>query len=142
MRFDADFIKVMKKYGQMPPTTVEDLVANLTDWKAVYDQVLAEQKAKHDQVLAEEKATLIAKQNELIKEKNALSAKKQVLTVEKTYLAGKCNEMFADKTAIIETLDDKSKSDKQKVAALLELLQTREANTNSKTQRSKSCQIV
>ena len=90
MRFDADFVEVMKQYGQLPPTTVEDLVAQKTDWKAEktalitkHDQVLAEEKAektaliaKHDQVLAKEKADLIAKHDQVLaEEKAALIAK-------------------------------------------------------------------
>ena len=44
MRFDTDFIKVLKKYGSLPPVTVKDLVAEKT-------------------ALVEEKNALIAKQN-------------------------------------------------------------------------------
>lgn len=53
MWFDADFIEVTKQCGQIPGTTVKDLVA--------------------------EKANLIAKQSELVKERNALAEEKTAL---------------------------------------------------------------
>ena len=75
MRFDADFIKVMKQYGQLPPTTVEDLVAQKIDWKAEKTALIT----KHDQVLAEEKAALIVKHDQVLAEKNSIIAKQDQL---------------------------------------------------------------
>ena len=70
MRFDADFIEVLKQYGQLPPATIKDLVAEKTDWKDEKTVLIA----KHE-VLAEEnaeKTALIAKQAKLLAEISSL----------------------------------------------------------------------
>ena len=80
MWFDTDFIEVMKQYGQLPPTTVKDLVAEKTALTAQHDDVLAEEKANW----MAEKTALITKHNALAEEKNALTEENAALIKEKT----------------------------------------------------------